>query len=109
MSAPAPENEAHATRRDDGALALSGALTFDTVPELYEHSAEWLQPSGGAVTVDLEEVRRVDSAGLALLVEWVRLAQTRGSSLKLMNVPEQLRSLIRVHGLSDALGVNNSR
>lgn len=104
-----PSDEARADRKGDGVVAVSGALTFDTVPELFEQSAGWFRQSGRLIAIDLKDAQRADSAGIALLVEWLRSAQAKGMEFRLLNVPEQVRSLIRVSGLSEALGVNNSR
>lgn len=95
------------TLRGEGNLAVSGVLTFNTVPDVLTQSAPWIDKAGGPITMDLKEVRRADSAGLALLVEWLRRAKDKGRQLRFVNVPDQVRSLIRVNGLSEALGVDN--
>ncbi|HEY8553493.1 MAG TPA: STAS domain-containing protein, partial [Burkholderiales bacterium] len=61
---------ARAQARPDGVLAVAGDLTFETVPEIYAESRAWFERANGRVTVDLAEVERADSAGLALLLEW---------------------------------------
>lgn len=81
---------------------VSGALTFDTVPGLYHGSTGWFAGSGELV-IDLGEVTRADSAGLALLIEWLRRAQTAQRRLRFTGVPAQVQTLIRVNGLQDAL------
>ena len=107
MSAPAEGGEATASLQGDGVLAVRGALTFATVPDLYPQSEAWMRDSAGPVAVDLQDVQRADSAGLALLVEWLRLARASGRELRFINVPEQVRSLVRVNGLGRALQINN--
>jgi len=104
----APVAAAEATMDDDGTLTVSGVLSFDTVPDVFAKSAAWVQKSQGAITIDLKNVDRADSAGLALLVEWLQLARRRNLSLTFANMPEQVRSLARVNGLSNALGVAGS-
>lgn len=98
---------AEATVEGDGTLAVRGVLNFDTVPDVYDRSLAWVQKSQGAITVDLKDVQRADSAGLALLVEWLHLARRRNRELNFVNVPEQVRSLIRVNGLGRALSVDS--
>lgn len=109
MSAIAATNAetGHVALQGDGTLAVSGVLTFDAVPDVLKQSAAWIDKAGGPITMDLKEVRRADSAGLALLVEWLRRAKEKGRQLRFVNVPDQVRSLIRVNGLSEALGVDN--
>ena len=107
MKPGAEPEHADVTLREDGTVAVGGALTFDTVPRVFEQSPAWLERSGGSITIDLCDVSRADSAGLALLVEWLRRAKAKGRSLTFVNAPEQVRSLIRVNGLERALGMES--
>ena len=81
----------------DSAL-LEGELGFATVPS-------WLQKldelSGG--TIDLSRVTRVDSAGLALLLELSRRSATRGMSLSIRGANEQVLRLAGFFGLDRVL------
>ncbi|MBK8161838.1 MAG: STAS domain-containing protein [Gammaproteobacteria bacterium] len=88
---------------DPSALSVSGELSFATVPALLERGAALLAAGGGRIRLDLGGVTRADSAGLALLVEWLRLARSRRASLEIMNMPEQLRAIARVCGLDGIL------
>ncbi len=93
-------------RRQDGSLAVTGLLTFQTVPQFFEQSLSWLTGGQEPLTVDLAGVARADSAGLALLLEWRQRAEAAGRRLSYVNPPEQLRHLARVSGLSSALGID---
>jgi ABC-type transporter Mla MlaB component len=88
-------------RVDNGTAWVSGALTFETVPGYYAGTRAWLS-GGGALTVDLAGVERVDSAGVALLLEWQALARAAGRALTYANMPEQVRHMISVSGLAQA-------
>lgn len=81
---------------------VTGALTFETVPDLYRNSASWFAGAGD-LTIDLTQVDRTDSAGLALLIEWLRRAQAANRRLRFTNIPTQVQTLIRINGLQDAL------
>ena len=89
-------------RREDGGCALFGALTFDTVPQLFQQGQQ-LCAGGAAVALDLAGVERSDSAGLALLVGWTRLARQQKGSITFHNVPAQLLGLARVGGVGQLL------
>ncbi len=93
-------------RREDGSIAVSGLLTFQTVPDFLEQSERWLAEGKAPLTVDLSAVERTDSAGLALLLEWRRLARAAGRELTYLNLPDQIRHLVRVNGLGQALGID---
>ena len=85
-------------------FALQGPLTFDTVPDVLGDSRSWLK-KGAEVTIDLQQVSKADSAGLALLIEWLRLARLSNCKVHFINFPPQFRSLIYVTGLQQALAI----
>ncbi len=87
--------------------AVSGALTFETVPGLYRNSSSWFTGTGD-LTIDLAQVERTDSAGLALLIEWLRRARVANRTLRFANIPAQVQTLIRINGLQDALLNHNT-
>lgn len=88
----------------DGRYRLAGDLSFETVPALYRRGLPPLA-AGRDLTLDLSAVGRADSAGLALLVEWLRQARAAGARLRLADPPRQLAALIRVAGLAGAFGL----
>ena len=87
--------------RKDG-FAVCGDLQAAWVPALYRDARQQLAGSG-PLTVDLAQVERADSAGVALLVEWLRQARAQGRELRLVHLPQQMRSIIRVAGLERLL------
>lgn len=84
----------------DGGYLLSGPMTFDTVVQWLAEGAKHLR---GQVVFDLGAVSAADSAGLALLVEWLRLAGEGGAQLQYRNVPAQLLAIAQVSDLADRL------
>lgn len=82
---------------------LDGDLTHATVPALFETKCP--EFNGSTLTIDLSAVRRSDSAGLALLLEWTRQGTERGTHVVLAHIPAQLRSMIKVSGLSGLLTI----
>lgn len=81
---------------------LSGDLEFATVPDL-EHEARHLFKEHDQLDIDLQQVRRSDSAGVALLVEWVRQAEKYQCKLRFFNIPEQMLAIARVSSLDTIL------
>jgi len=86
-------------------LALSGELSFARVPAALEAARRALPQSSGPVELDLSGVTRVDSAGLALLLELARAARAQGRELRCTHAPEQLRRLAEFFGLSPLLAL----
>lgn len=83
-------------RRDGDTLVFAGALSVESVPAL------WSQLAGlraGVRRLDLSGVTRLDSAGLALLVE---LADRAG--LEVDGQPPGLAELRQAYRLDPALG-----
>lgn len=88
-------------REGRGAYKLEGELTFATAAEVLQRTARLFR-EGGRLTFDLGNLERADSAGVALLIEWLRLARKNQVRLGLEHLPEQLENLARVSGV-DAL------
>jgi len=93
-----PQIESLAT----GRVEISGDLTFDTVGELFSRGDEVLA-GDGRVILDLRAVTRADSAGLALMVEWLREARRRGGRLEVVNMPDQMFSIAHMSKLDRVL------
>ena len=56
------------------------------------------------ILVDLGGVGASDSAGLALLIEWLRVARQGGQAIRFANVPAQIEALARISEVEDLLG-----
>ncbi|MDH3281647.1 MAG: STAS domain-containing protein [Gammaproteobacteria bacterium] len=95
------------TLAEPGEYRLAGPVTFDTVASLYE-STQFDFVDDGELTIDLSKVSRVDSAGLALLLEWMRSSRQSNCRLRFTNIPEQLNSLMEVTGLDDVIASDSA-
>jgi phospholipid transport system transporter-binding protein len=86
-----------------GLARLSGALTLDTVASIYQQAKTAATQGRQIAGIDLDAVSRVDSSGLALLLEWQSLASRDGRSLHISNAPADLLSLANLCEASDLL------
>jgi phospholipid transport system transporter-binding protein len=84
-------------------IPVSGPLTFATVPDLVSLSRQWRGTGTTEVELDLSAVPRADSAGLALLLEWLSHARADGIQLRFSGIPDQLAELVQANGLEDLL------
>lgn len=91
----------------EGQFRAVGELSFETVPALLQQSQP-LFASCPQLQIDLSGVSRADSAGLALLIEWVRRARALDQEVSLLNMPEQMRDIVRVSGLDNVLPFGSS-
>jgi len=89
----------------EGAWRLAGPLVFETVPALFAQFTPSLA-AAAETQIDLSGVTRADTAGLALLLEWLRLAQARGAQIRYTAWPDQVRALVRVNDLAKVLGAD---
>lgn len=85
----------------EGRVALKGELTFATARAALEEGRR-LFSGQSAIELDLERVGRADSAGLALLLEWIYWARNHDCKLTLQNIPEQI---IAIAQISEAEGL----
>jgi len=90
----------------DGHASLAGPLTFETVSRLFralEKSAPGRPP---LEQIDLAGVTGIDSAGLALLLEWQSRSRAAGRRLSLSNAPDGLLRLARLCEAVDLLNIS---
>lgn len=87
----------------EGCYLLSGTLTFVNARAALRSLSEVVRDGGGGVLLDLQSVVRVDSAGLALLIEVMRLARQRDVRLRFRNLPAQVGALAAVSGVAAML------
>ena len=88
-----------------GVLPLDGDLTWETVGTWFRKLAAMWGGSASPRTIDLAGTERVDSAGLALLLEWKARAQDRNEALSLINPPEHLLRLAALGEATELLGL----
>jgi len=89
--------------RDDGVFEVSGRLTFQTVPEFLARTGDSLKSGTGQITIDMHGVTLADSAGLALMLEWLEMAGAAKREIVFTRIPAQVRDLIHVSGLQRVL------
>jgi phospholipid transport system transporter-binding protein len=87
--------------RTDDRLVLSGAITFNDALEWRESVLKEIDRDG--LVIDLSGVEEADSAALSLLLEWRREASARGYAVRYANLPEAIRSLAELYGVSSLI------
>ena len=85
-----------------GRFELAGTVGFDDAARLLAAGAAAFAGLP-AVEVDLAGVTRVDSAGLALLIEWALAARDAGRQLRYGKVPPAVASLARISDVTELL------
>lgn len=92
---------------DDGLLTINGEFGFATASDLLTQGKN-LTNSHKKLTIDLSGVTGSDSAGLAIMLEWMDNCIATGQQLHFRNVPESLLEIARVSNLIDLLPLAES-
>ena len=79
-----------------------GSLHFTTVSGLLSVGTEAIGRNEASV-IDLAAVTASDSAGLALLIEWLSVAKAANRTLRYENIPSQLQQLARLSEVEELL------
>jgi phospholipid transport system transporter-binding protein len=91
-----------------GRVVVTGELTFATAREARQVGILVLESSQAQrILVDCAAVSRADSAGLAVLLDWLAWGRRRSRPLTLQNLPASLLAIARiseVDGLLTAAG-----
>jgi len=89
---------------DAGSFAAQGSLTFATARGACEQGiAALAQVKAKRLTVDCRGITSSDSAGLAVLLEWLGLAKRAGRSLHYTQLPSGLAALARISEVAELL------
>lgn len=82
-------------------LSIAGALTMATAETWLARGREPLR--AGDLIVDFSGVTEADSAALALLLDWMRTAESTGRKLSHRGMPAGMRSLAQLYGVDELL------
>ena len=93
---------------DKIALQLSGELSRNTLLPLWQQRASFLSgqlANQSIIEFDLTNIKRIDSAGFALLCDFLHDSeQLANEEVRLINPPEQLLTLADLVNLSHWIG-----
>jgi phospholipid transport system transporter-binding protein len=76
-------------------VTVSGVLDFVSAREALESVSAFIRVNS-ALDIDLSGVVESNSAGLALLIEWLAVARREGHSVTFHHIPDSLRQLAGV-------------
>ena len=78
----------------DGKFALVGQMTFETAEQILRDSEDLFEEHS-QLEIDLSGVTASDSAGLALLLEWVTWANHSVREIRFHEMPEKVIAIAR--------------
>lgn len=96
--------QASVNRTEDNIIAFQGSLTRSSVPALWKTRKQWL--GNKAVSVDVNQVEVIDTAGVAFLLEIMKATQGTNRPLKCVGASEQLKQIASVSGVESLLSLS---
>jgi phospholipid transport system transporter-binding protein len=90
---------------DGDRCKLDGPLTLKNIVAVLEAAKREL-PAVPQLTIDLAGVTEVDSSAVSLLLEWRRAALREKRELEFVNLPDNLKSLAQLYGVTELLDGN---
>lgn len=90
-------------------MSLSGDLVFSSVADLLEQGNTKLKqylsqnPSSSSFVIDCKEMERIDSAGIALLLEWQRQCKNAEKNCRFEGLSNQAQALIEAYRLQSLI------
>jgi len=91
-------------KNSDNIFEVKGDITFSTVSDLLEQGNRLLLDAS-EITFDLAGVKHSDSAGLALLTEWTRFAESNKRPIVFVNMPAQMLAIAKATGMDTILSI----
>ncbi len=82
----------------NGRLMISGDLNFSTVVMLWHESLPLLS-SMAVMNFDLSNINSSNSAGVALIIGWIKYAKNANKTIQFAGIPRQLESIVRTSGI----------
>ena len=79
----------------NGRFLISGELGFESAEYALEESERLFEPFQD-LDLDLGPITSADSAGLAVLIEWMSRARQDHKDIRFRNLPAQLYSLAQI-------------
>ncbi len=88
------------TEQSPGYFSVEGNLTFASIDKKTLQSFKFLKGID-TICIDLAKVGTTDSAGLALMIEWIKQSRMIRAQLRFKNIPEQLLALAKLSGFDE--------
>lgn len=86
-----------------GNFAISGEMSFDTAEQILRASQKAFRQYEN-VRVDMSAVEKADSAGLALLLEWMTWAREGIVKIDFVEIPASVLAIAHAAELNDIIG-----
>lgn len=95
-------------RRAATTVVIAGELDHFAAPQIRRMLDDLLlDPTVIHLTLDLENLTFMDSSGIGVLLGRLRILQSRGGTLSVMNMQPPVEKLFRLSGLHRVIGIES--
>ena len=104
MTDPAGNARVGISEPTSGRIVVTGELTFASARDARQLGVLVLESSGAnSIVVDCGGVTRADSAGLAVLLDWLAWGRRKSRAVSLQNLPPSLVAIARISEVDELL------
>jgi anti-sigma B factor antagonist len=86
-------------------ISLRGEIHVTTAPQLAEHLSEAIESGKTAIVLDMSDVEFIDSTGLSVLLNALRLVGQRDGALALVCTNPTVLRLFQITGLESTFDI----
>jgi phospholipid transport system transporter-binding protein len=80
---------------------ISGDVIIGTAKAILDESVSLTLAQNTAI--DFSKVTDIDTTAISLILEWKRRAAKQNASISVINLPENLTSLVKLYGVSELI------
>ena len=85
-------------------ISFDGDLVFSTVASVLPDGCHYIEiHEAEIIIINLLKVKKIDSAGIAMLIAWKRLCDTKNKNFMIIGAQPQVVSLITANKLQEIL------
>lgn len=108
MSAALPNIRVGVSEPSSGRIIVTGELTFASARDARQLGVMVLESSSASrLVIDCGAVTRADSAGLAVLLDWLAWGRRKSRPVSLENLPDSLLAIARISEVDGLLTAKN--
>ena len=93
--------------RDGSRLRVQGAVNMGNVKTLLEAGLQQLNPE--LKEIDFSGLEEVDSSAISMVLEWLRVSQSRHLQLSVVNMTDNMKSLASLYGVLELIPISGGR
>ncbi|MFI4922243.1 MAG: lipid asymmetry maintenance protein MlaB [Burkholderiales bacterium] len=87
--------------RDGSRLRVQGAVNMGNVKSMLDEGLQQLNPE--LKEIDFSGLDEVDSSAISMVLEWLRVSQSRHLQLSVVNMPDNMKSLASLYGVLELI------